>query len=509
MADKKKEVSYQLSFDYAKNLEDKRWYEWLQPTYENCKHNFGIIYRIYCKETNISYVGQSSNNLINIFNAKKSHSGKPSRILSHLNGLKKGCHPHKQLQEAYNKNPESIVDELLEIVPFEKMNSYSKKKLLSEKEKYWQRKYKKEGNLTDTKPNFYQLTRKELEGMKEFMTNESLVYLILKLENPFCDRPLKIEPLKIALDWDIPESSVYESVLKLKKRGLLEIKKSEMILQWINSENSEGFWNLRENSENSERILRSQNGFRNVRIDSENSENQPLEPIQSKDCGSSQTSSDLFKPSHTFSDSSNEISETNEAIQGEGEGEIINNFLEELIPDFWQEEPTIKKVDPEELILREEKQPIINDSLATSKSTNYQVITDNLNIPSDCSINTDKTRNLIPSKYEECDREFLEWKAKDWATHFGYSLTKAHQNLKKCLRKSPDKIAEYWEDWQEAKAEVKEQQEVLVEFDGNWITKEECDRLLEERKNGEIPVNPEALNLINDFLNTFRGKNAT
>lgn len=68
------------------------------------------------------------------------------------------------------------------------------------------------------KPIYYQITREELSEMRELMNNISLVYLVLKLENPFCDRPIKINPIKIASDWNISTSSVYEAINTLRKK---------------------------------------------------------------------------------------------------------------------------------------------------------------------------------------------------------------------------------------------------------------------------------------------------
>jgi hypothetical protein len=283
----------------TKQTNADKWKSFLQEAERKFGHgNFGVVYRVYCRETGISYVGQTSDFV---------RGEKPARILSHYNALRKGCHPHRELQECFNSGSESFADEPIETV---KINprEWGKKMELSEREKYWQGVY----NATKAKLKIaqvhYKLTAATLKQLKQSgaINNQALVFFILKLQNPWCDRPLTIDPLTIAIDWDIPESSVYEAILKLKKQGLLEITRSTMEIKWADSQQSpdsdnpesilncqngfqDGFWDSRTHSEISESILTSQNPLRDIRINSDISESQSLEPSHSKDSGIPQT----------------------------------------------------------------------------------------------------------------------------------------------------------------------------------------------------------------------------
>ncbi len=53
----------------------------------------GVIYRIYCKSTGVSYVEETR---------QISKGKKLSRISSHYAALKRGCHPDRKLQAAWD-----------------------------------------------------------------------------------------------------------------------------------------------------------------------------------------------------------------------------------------------------------------------------------------------------------------------------------------------------------------------------------------------------------------------
>jgi hypothetical protein len=174
---------------------------------------------------------------------------------------------------------------------------------------------------------FYPLQKDELIALRQakLINNAAFVHLALRYENPFCDRPVEILPKEFALRWSIPESSVYEAIGRLKKLGVLLIKRGKVIIEWvrnkinipvvvtelcptvdlsqeadsdtnktlsdstINSEGSKTLWDSRINSEIPESILRSQNNLRDPRINSEMSEKRSPEGLSKGDSDSLQT----------------------------------------------------------------------------------------------------------------------------------------------------------------------------------------------------------------------------
>ena len=75
----------------------------------------------------------------------------------------------------------------------------------------------------------YQLREEELRSMQALglINNYSLVYFILKLQNPFCDRAIQIKPNQIAKNWGISEASVYRAIAKLKGSRLISVHETD------------------------------------------------------------------------------------------------------------------------------------------------------------------------------------------------------------------------------------------------------------------------------------------
>jgi hypothetical protein len=153
---------------------------------------------------------------------------------------------------------------------------------------------------------FYPLQKEELIALRQakLINNTAFIHLALRYENPFCDRPVEIIPKEFALRWAIPESSVYEAIGKLKKLGVLLVKRGKVIIEWVvnsfsNSpvhlqqaqitDNPEQLWDSRINSEIPESILRSQNNLPDPRINSEISENRGSKPASTGNSSSLQT----------------------------------------------------------------------------------------------------------------------------------------------------------------------------------------------------------------------------
>ncbi|MCL6753652.1 hypothetical protein KBT16_22855 [Nostoc sp. CCCryo 231-06] len=273
-----------------------------------CK--FGVIYRIYCDQTGCSYVGQT----------RDINKNQLSRIKSHYNALKKSCHPSSKLQMAWNQtNGQSIKDEILEVVAPVNRNGTDSNEKMAEAEKRWQKVYSCNQNSGASVDRHYALKAEELKKLRNtgIINNATFVYFLLKLKNPWCDRPLRIKPLELSVEWDISESSVYEAIAKLKASELISIDQAEIIIRWQNdsqqdshSDNPESvtesqneFRDSRIDSEIPEYVTENQNGFRDSRIDSEIPENRQLEPLPDKDSKSPHTI-------HTYSDFKQTLSDS-------------------------------------------------------------------------------------------------------------------------------------------------------------------------------------------------------
>ena len=272
------------------------------------KGRVGIIYRIYCTESNISYVGETR--------AISNGSSKPSRVKSHYAALKKGCHPCRKLQAAWDATSgTSIKDEILEVVaPVERQGIESIQKIRA-REKYWQERYNVFAQQVKQDWH-YKLKAEEIRALKDsgIINNAALLYFILKLKNPWCDRPVKVNPLELAVEWEIPESSVYEAIGKLREAEIIQITSAEIVISWTNhsqqdtlSGNPESFRDSRMDSEISECVLKNQNEFQDSRMNSGIPENRSPEPRSTKASDTPQTIqtySDLKKDS--LSDSERE-----------------------------------------------------------------------------------------------------------------------------------------------------------------------------------------------------------
>jgi hypothetical protein len=146
---------------------------------------------------------------------------------------------------------------------------------------------------------FYPLQKAELVALRKakLINNAAFVHLALRYENPFCDRPIVVIPKEFALRWQIPESSVYEAIAKLKENHAINIRSGRVTLEWAsddsqqtsNSENPEKLRKPRKNSGIPEKILESQKNLRKSRKNSGSSENRASKPAQCKDSRNLQT----------------------------------------------------------------------------------------------------------------------------------------------------------------------------------------------------------------------------
>jgi hypothetical protein len=140
----------------------------------------------------------------------------------------------------------------------------------------------KQGNIMG---DFYPLQREELMAMRKakLINNTAFVHLALRYENPFCDKAISLIPKEFALRWQIPESSVYEAVGKLKSCNAIAIKSGKLTIEWVDSQEDDTIDSQQDDdSDNPEKITESQKKLRNPRKNSESSENQPSKPARSK-----------------------------------------------------------------------------------------------------------------------------------------------------------------------------------------------------------------------------------
>jgi hypothetical protein len=130
----------------------------------------------------------------------------------------------------------------------------------------------------NSQTTFYRLQEQELRWLKanKLINNASYIYLALKIENPFCDQPIKIRVKEFAMHWGVPESSIYECIAKLKELESINIQTKEIVISWRFfsqqeelSDNPESFQDSRKQSGIPENSPGFQNEFQDSRMDSE------------------------------------------------------------------------------------------------------------------------------------------------------------------------------------------------------------------------------------------------
>ena len=86
--------------------------------------------------------------------------------------------------------------------------------------------------------DFYPLQKEELMALRKvkLINNAAYVHLALRLENPFCDRPIEIIIKEFAFRWSIPEKSLYRALARLKELEVLDIKSGKLVVAWVEPE---------------------------------------------------------------------------------------------------------------------------------------------------------------------------------------------------------------------------------------------------------------------------------
>lgn len=140
--------------------------------------------------------------------------------------------------------------------------------------------------------DFYPLQKDELMALRKakLINNAAYVHFALRAENPFCDRPLNIDPKEFAHRWEIPESSVYKAIARLKELGILNIKSGKLTIEWTENQKPEPEPEPAKDYQIEQEIIRSENELSDPRIDYQIREKQELEALPDIDSSISQTS---------------------------------------------------------------------------------------------------------------------------------------------------------------------------------------------------------------------------
>jgi len=110
--------------------------------------------------------------------------------------------------------------------------------------------------------DFYPLQKVELIALRKakLINNTAFVYLAIRYQHPFGDRPIRVRTKEFTFEWGIPESSLYEAIATLKREKVIKIHTRELVIEWNSQQDDD--------SENPESILGSHNPFRDLRENS-------------------------------------------------------------------------------------------------------------------------------------------------------------------------------------------------------------------------------------------------
>ena len=183
---------------------------------------------------------------------------------------------------------------------------------------------------------FYPLQKEELIKLYEvgLIKSAAYVHFALRLENPYCDRPVQIIPKEFALRWKIPEKSVYRAIARLKELGILNIKSGKLVVEWVKPEKQEtekvvtntsvtnNNFAPTSNSQSCEKILRVEKKFSELRKNSQSCENQSLKPL-------SNIASDIPQTLQTFQ--TNQTREGQEKSFSQNQESNSQEVVQELV----------------------------------------------------------------------------------------------------------------------------------------------------------------------------------
>lgn len=334
--------------------------------------------------------------------------------------------------------------------------------------------------------HFYPLTKEYTKKLRELNLTKSewKIWSYLITLDPYGDRYVTLDTLTIMEQCEISKATFYRAIAKFQDHNLFDFQD-----KGFNFINKMGVSKIRKLSQNCEKslkteteILKTETELSEMRQNSQICKNQSLKPSDSKASKIPQTSSDLSRLSHTSSE---------EKIQ-EKEGVILNK--EEAIANELMEKARLE----EERLIQEAIAEVISDDLNEKEQLKVEPITKpNNNSSEGCKTHADNVESPtgfeVFKEFSDLPIEFIEWKAKDWANYFKYSYEKAIANLTNCFYGNRNKCKGYYQAW----LIIKEQDKGLVEFEGKKITPEKKAEILKERS---IPVNPQAVEVLNAFL---------
>ncbi len=271
---------------------------------------------------------------------------------------------------------------------------------------------------------FYPLQEVELRALYEnnLINNIAYVHLALRSENPFCDRPLEVIPKEFANKWNIPESSVYKAIAKLKELGVILIKSGKILVQWIKDQLSDSANNYQDEQE----IIKSDNSFYEQANNCQTEQNRSLEVLETE----------AYESSQTIQSNSNDSYVSNTPT-------LKNNF-------------SFKKEDNQNDIQEE----ILDNNESIDIDEIREAIAESINDENEnkCS-EADSTKELTQEfNYEKArkDKDFIDWLARDWVTRYNdMTLNKARSNVRSYFINDPEKTEIRWNEYQ---VELKERQ---------------------------------------------------
>ena len=320
-------------------------------------------------------------------------------------------------------------------------------------------------NNNKVQGEFYPLQKDELIALRQskLINNAAFVHLALRYENPFCDRPVEVNPKEFALSWNIPESSIYKAVAQLKKLGLILLKSGKLLIEWISKSGqtlSEPVPIISSETELTElsdpaknyqirqKIIRSENKLSDPAKNSQIRQNRSPEPLPKLDSVLSQTIQ-TNKTVHTLSDCDTHIDYWSIAEKEE------NNQLEQYISSLDQEPKTNVLLNPPSASfnshnLKVEKNVPAGSIIVRDQETDHE--------QQDINHSSFITRNSIWQWLPEgawnvngkLDSAFQEWLAKKWVVKYqDCDIYESKANVLAYFRNDPAKLPIRWKQYQE------------------------------------------------------------
>ena len=259
---------------------------------------------------------------------------------------------------------------------------------------------------------FYPLQKEELMKLYEvgLIKSAAYVHFALRLENPYCDRPVQIIPKEFAIRWRIPEKSVYRAIARLKELGILNIKSGKLVIDWVRPEKQETeeaeevavnenpsakFSEMRSDSSDSqscEKILRVEKKFSEVRKNSQSCKNGGLKPLSDMSSSISQTLQNI-QTNQTRGGQEKTFSQSQESDPQEAVQELVQKTDDESKVDSGKQNESVGQT-PRDVLQKNTKIISPSKSSSTSIPNDLKEKLEELEIPFD-----DQVRKAIASHH--------------------------------------------------------------------------------------------------------------